>query len=989
MAKVLRLFLSSPGDVGEERKKVNEIVASLNRVWGDALHVRIDVLEWKTHVLPQIGTKAQECINDQIKDYDIFLGIMWKRFGTPTDKAESGTEEEFRIAFDNWTRFNRPHILFYFSQIPYMPKNREENKQMDQVLAFKEELEKKGMVRTYESLEEFANMVREHLSMLLRKWFSPQDEVKAIADFTSYLTNLKSECMYMDIRGLATGEKKAHQFRIDQLYIPLKTESWGIREEKREKKGSPEVMMPREVPLQDALKEQRLLIKGDPGAGKTTFLRFLAFTLCQRWLGKEDSPSGASVLWPEPPPLPILIRPAVLMEYIKLHKGKGDGLPLEDESPEWLVHFMETTGEENNWGLSGDAIREKLKEGNCLILLDGLDEAPDAVTREKVLYLAARTINAYNACRVVVTTRPIALTDTRLPPGFAEAQIAPLDDQGIDAFLSRWCEALYAEAPEKSGCLFEDLKRALQARPVIHRMARTPVMLTALAVVYWNEHRLPEQRAELYESIITWLLRSREKKPGRLSSDRCRSLLEELAFRMFTHPEGRKREAGLRWAAEAIAGQFNPQDKEKGTLDAESFLKAEMVDSGIIVERQRQVEFWHLSFQEYLAACRIGGFLDRKVVETVFEDERIYKSEWRELMLLLGGVLYNQGPEKINNLIDEIIKSGPQEATEENLRIMAREVGILGGIVRDLSPYNFSPVNPQYPNIVKGVMGIFEKDRYKSITVQVRIEAADAFGQVGDPRLHDDPMVSIPGGRFWMGAQKENKKERNFDKDAIDWETPVHEVDLSPYQISKYSVTVGQYLKFIEDGGYQENRLWEEEEFGKYTMPDKWEEQLQYPSRPVVYVSWYEAAAYASWCGCRLPTEAEWERAARGPGAVYRKYPWGNDEPTEDTANWAKAGVGRVTPVGIFPESCSPEGVIDMAGNVWEWCYDWLSKGYYKDCARRGITKDPRGPEEGEDRVVRGGCFIFVDPYVLRCASRYGRRPGYRLINLGFRVVRL
>jgi predicted NACHT family NTPase len=176
-------------------------------------------------------------------------------------------------------------------------------------------------------------------------------------------------------------------------------------------------------------------------------------------------------------------------------------------------------------------------------------------------------------------------------------------------------------------------------------MARIPVMLTALAVVYWNERQLPEQRAELYNSIINWLARSREKKPGRLSADRCRDLLEKLALEMFIHPEGRQTQVGLRWAAEAIAEEFNSGDKEKAVREAETFLKAEMVDSGIIVERQRQrqVEFWRLSFQEYLAACKIGGFLDEKVIEIVLQDERIYKSEWREVILLLGGVLTDRG----------------------------------------------------------------------------------------------------------------------------------------------------------------------------------------------------------------------------------------------------------------------------------------------------------------------------------------------------------
>ncbi|MGA1839903.1 MAG: SUMF1/EgtB/PvdO family nonheme iron enzyme [bacterium] len=588
----------------------------------------------------------------------------------------------------------------------------------------------------------------------------------------------------------------------------------------------------------------------------------------------------------------------------------------------------------------------------------------------------------------MVTTRPIALTDTHLPSGFVEVQIAPLDDKSIDIFLSQWCKALYAEAPEKSECLFDDLKTAIQARPAIHLMARTPVMLTALAVVYWNEHRLPEQRAELYESIITWLLRSREKKPGRLSADRCRCHLEELAFKMLIPAEGRKRQADLRWAAEAIADQFNPKDKEKGTIEAEAFLKAEMIDSGIIVERQRQVEFWHLSFQEYLAACRISGFLDNKMLETVFADGRIYKGEWREVILLLGGVLYSPTQERINNLIDEVIKRGPQEATGENLPVMAKEVGILGGIVRDLATYDFSPSNPQYSQIVKGVMGIFEKERYKSIPVQVRIEAADTLGQVGDPRLHDDPMIFIPGGRFWMGAQKKDPKGNNYDNDAYDDEFPVHKVELSTYKISKYPVTVGQYLRFIEDGGYQERKHWGAGEFGEYEKPDNWEDQLRYTSRPVVYVSWFEAAAYASWCGGRLPTEAEWERAARGPGDEYRKYPWGNKEPTKNTANWYEAGIGHATPVGIFPEDCSPEGVIDMAGNVWEWCQDWYSGTYYEECTQKGIVKDTEGPEKGLKRVLRGGAFRDRFLGVLRCASRYGDWPGLRSGIVGFRVVR-
>jgi len=309
--------------------------------------------------------------------------------------------------------------------------------------------------------------------------------------------------------------------------------------------------------------------------------------------------------------------------------------------------------------------------------------------------------------------------------------------------------------------------------------------------------------------------------------------------------------------------------------------------------------------------------------------------------------------------------------------------------VRDLSPFDFKPSNPAYPRIVKGVMGIFDRETFRGIPVQVRIEAADALGSVGDPRLEDESnlWVSIPGGSFWMGAQKVSRGARKYDEKARDSESPVHCVELSPFSIGRYPVTVGQYLRFIDDGGYGKPDLWQAGGFGEFKHPDKWDEQLEFRSRPVVYVSWYEAAAYASWCGCRLPTEAEWERAARGPGDEYRKYPWGRKEPDGETANFDKSTIGHATPVGIFPERCSPEGVIDMAGNVWEWCMDWFSEAYYEHYSKIGTVKDPRGPEKGTGRVVRGGSCLG-DPGLLRCADRDGYGPHDQDYVQGFRVVR-
>ncbi|MGA1874745.1 MAG: SUMF1/EgtB/PvdO family nonheme iron enzyme [bacterium] len=1001
----IRLFLSSPNDVEAERIEVHRVVTQINRRLGDFLGFHLEVMDWKTHVLPGMG-RPQEVINSQIHDYDIYVGIMWKRFGTPTGEAESGTEEEFNLAYENWQRFQRPHILFYFSRKSYTLKNSEEIAQCARVMAFKEKLGHQGLIIEYESPEKFSEQLGDHLTRFLLKTFPLPKGTPLPADFHRYLTYLRSETMYINIRGLMTGEGRAHNFRIDELYIPLKTTGAGLPEgENAGKKGPGKPDMysrdsaPHEVPLQEALQEPRLIIKGDPGAGKSTFLRLLTFTLCCRWLEEEVKGDGrARILWPEPPPLPIFIPLGELINHIIEWKAKGlQHTPVQEDDPEWILHFLGKQSERYNLNLQEENFRRKLEGGNCLLLFDGLDEAPDAASRRKVSSLVENVFKACPRCQVAMTSRPAAMTGPVIPPGFSLVEIAPLDDAAIDAFLEKWSHALYPQAPESASAHRQDLDEALRSKPEIQRMARTPVMLTALAVVHWNEHKLPEQRVELYESIITWLVRSRKQDPKRPGAERCTKLLQKLALAMFTHPDGRQKQVGLRWAAEKLMPDFIPKggeaapDPALALEQAESFLQQELVDSGIIIDRDHKkprLEFWHLSFQEYLAACGIAGLLEQDQQKVLFPDnERIYSSEWREVMLLLGGVLYKQGEDKINHVIDEIIIRGPQQATNENLPLLAREVGLLGGLVRDLSSFRFMPSNSRYQGIMQSVMGIFEKSTYRDIPVQVRLEAADALGRAGDPRLQNVPMVHIPGGIFWMGAQKRDKKQPNFDPDCYDDEAPVHQVEVSAFSISKYPVTVIQYQRFMDDGGYEEKQYWQEGGFGEFQKPEKWEDQQQYPSRPVVGVSWYEAAAYARWAGGRLPTEAEWERAARGPGQDYRKYPWGNKEPDKETANYK--GIGHVSPVGVFPESCSPEGVIDLAGNMWEWCLDWFSEEYYHTCSEQGVVKDPPGPEKGDGRVVRGGAYGYIDPNYLRCAFRDWYYPHYRNSNVGFRMVRV
>jgi formylglycine-generating enzyme required for sulfatase activity len=149
-----------------------------------------------------------------------------------------------------------------------------------------------------------------------------------------------------------------------------------------------------------------------------------------------------------------------------------------------------------------------------------------------------------------------------------------------------------------------------------------------------------------------------------------------------------------------------------------------------------------------------------------------------------------------------------------------------------------------------------------------------------------------------------------------------------------------------------------------------------------VNVSWVDAAAYAEWAGKRLPTEAEWEKAARGLGG--RRYPWGDKEPGRDHCNRAGGADGyeRTSPVGSYPLGASPYGCLDMAGNVWEWCADWYAADSYSSTP----DVNPRGASSGTYRVLRGGCF-FYGPTYLRCAARNQCQPSNAFRFDGFRCA--
>jgi sulfatase modifying factor 1 len=239
-------------------------------------------------------------------------------------------------------------------------------------------------------------------------------------------------------------------------------------------------------------------------------------------------------------------------------------------------------------------------------------------------------------------------------------------------------------------------------------------------------------------------------------------------------------------------------------------------------------------------------------------------------------------------------------------------------------------------------------------------------------------MVFIPSGVFIMGSDK-----------GSPYEGPPRKVYLDGYYIDRYEVTNSLYQRFVDEGGYESQKYWSQEgwewkENGQISYPGFWlgkeysKSQFGWEyhkaDQPVAGVSWYEADAFCRWAGKRLPTEAEWEKAARGDDG--RTYPWGEDPPDCFHANYA--GCRQYpAPVGSYEKGRSPYGLYDMAGNVWEWVADWFTEDYFKKDKEKEVLENPKGPEKGGPKTRKGGGWYYEERNI-RTYTRWRNPPEYR-----------
>jgi hypothetical protein len=741
----------------------------------------------------------------------------------------------------------------------------------------------------------------------------------------------------------------------------------------------PEEVLPRgakgeEAPplLLERLGRESLYIVGDPGSGKSVFCRWaaLATVLGQVPALPVTAPEGYSETLPEAlrGRLPLLLRLRTLWEKLPATQRHGElsQAQLEQVLYAWL-------SEHRPGGLDGQTARAYLDQGRALLILDGVDEVPRshsegaAAWHPRTLLLSglAAALPAWQSAgsnggnRVLVTSRPYGLEEAELRRlGLAQDRLAPLNDKLQTLFARRWFITLEGATAGKAKA--EDLTRHIAARRDIGELLENPMLLTAVCVLFGHGGRLPEDKFELYDRIVDYVLYSRYPESAG-DRRRVRERLGFIAAGMHTGealgetretPETEASHAQLERLLRAF-GQESPST-EKGVLDVAKRLDELLSDSGLLLPREgKRAGFYHFSFQEFLAAERLAVLAADQGAEAWYSLflRRGPSAEWRyTLGFLFGAYLFRHastqaGIRLLVKLIDTL-RADTLTADANLAWALAECLGIALAKGCELP-------EDKLARFRQLCLAAIEQE----IPLQPRQALGMILGRIGDPRILDprDPAgyVDIPSGRY------------PFQDDWIEIE--------EAYQLGRYPVTNSQFEKFIEDGGYETQNHWSDEGWkwlqkAQVTEPRFYHDhRLDAPNQPVVGVSWYEAEAYCRWAGGRLPSEQEWEAAARG--SKTREYPW--DGPWVDgICNTHEAGLGTTSPIGLFPRSRQADfGLEDLAGNVWEWCEDEVNEGVFSG-----------------NRLLRGGSW-FGDSRFARAAIRDDFDPDFRFSGIGFRVL--
>lgn len=679
-----------------------------------------------------------------------------------------------------------------------------------------------------------------------------------------------------------------------------------------------------------------VILLGDPGCGKTTALENLAYQF-------SDQPD---------------------MLPIPLHLSEFDyGMSLDD----FILQGWGGSTEAGRWGAKALAtnLEAYLEAGRLFFLLDALNEMPLEGYQERISALR-RFIDRWSAKgnRFLLTCRILDYSEEL--SGLQRVEVQPLSDEKIQQFLQN-------ELPEEWQALWQILTQSDNRPHRLLEMARNPYLLTLMVDVFEEDRDLNQNRAALMHRFTRILMQwAKAKCPSDqwLSADLQYEALSVMAFEMQARSGfGTKVKTEQ---VKAVMPQEVQLDPNWPSQPVPPNQVLSLAANAKIIEMpidRSTVRFYHQLLQEYFAAHQMlkkdpaslanlwrWPWVESEMPLWVRPDNNYEplppppQTGWEETTILAIG----SAPQNNDQLIHTLLNINPVLAG----RCLSQEQARFAAATRQAVIDHLLPV-------------IADPD----VALRVRIAAGDVLGCLGDPRLGE--MVTIAAGKFLMGEGQEQ-----------------HEVFLPDYQLSKYPVTNAEYKRFIDAAGYQDKTWWTEagwQELGqKQNEPRYWQDaRFNRPNQPAIGLSWYECVAYCRWLSAetgrlnRLPTEAEWEKGARGVDG--RVYPWGNEfEASRLNAREGDQKVCSSTPVGIYPTGVSPFGLFDCSGNVWEWCATRWKKLFPYNTDQDEWQADYL---EGKNlRALRGGSWNYR-VNVTRCGYRFKFQPYGWTERGGFRVV--
>ena len=793
--------------------------------------------------------------------------------------------------------------------------------------------------------------------------------------------------------------------RMTKLYVPpdvLKQQSGegrgrrrptgaGAADEERYGSFAPEVDSRRRVTWEGERSSiKRAVILGRPGEGKTLLAEMTVRAIAEE--GLNDLTTQAKGLGDIR--IPVCVRLADVAEMGSVRAAVDAALRRLLEKPYPQPEDAPQIDRVVRHILAG------LFTERCWLFLDALDEVPEPGRLRDAL---GPLQNAQ--CRVAVTSRPYGYERANLPfDKVSEYELASFTKRQRGAFIGKW----FRRAPRRES----QVVALLDHNPAFSDLTSNALLLTlACSAAQRHDLRADIRRVELYELIVRDMVR-KAWHPGALPADSpdvslMVLLLAQVAWTLFRDAPARRlipdRDVILAVAQASKA-------LETGWPTAQVMNELRRVGL-LVVPGPGRTMFLHRSFHEFLAGEHLSGLdpsdegLRRLLTEAVADEQ------WRGTLLAAIGSLAAPKPfAKRRAFIHALcaIETPPRAA------FAAAEAAAAGLLeLRD-------PEDELRRVVAQRVREVIDPDQpaYLNATPpRIRASAGRLLNALpgGDTRrgvgvrngLPDILWCDVPGGTLMMGSAR---GEEHAWKDEHGPDGKPSPVEIKRFQLAAYAITNAQFRPFVEGDGYRNRRYWTEagwewnEETGIRT-PEYWEDaEWNAPNRPVVGVSWYEAVAYCRWLTprlretgkirtveqIRLPTEAEWEWAARGPDRS--QFPWGNDwQEGRCNSYLSLPAIRQTCAVGLFPSGVSAwlakEGqrVHDLAGNVWEWCQTRYKRYPYR-------------PDDGREdlsgralRVLRGGSLShdFMFPVYLRCALRTEYGPWYRSDHYyGFRASR-